>query len=133
MLFHDFELVLTQSKINSRYIVDFYSSLPQNDLLWKKLSGNNVWTQVGFCRKLANFGWPVSDDGLLFAALLKVAMATYRNVRLREYKDTELVMEVETGFFDGSCYSWLVSRVSIKRTSTVFDNRVNPDKDIMLF
>ena len=34
----------------------------------KKLSRHNIQTQVGFHRTLANFGWPMSDDQLLFAA-----------------------------------------------------------------
>ena len=35
----------------------------------KKLSGHHVRPQLGFCRTRANFGRPMSDDQLLFAAL----------------------------------------------------------------
>ena len=35
----------------------------------KKLSGHYVRPQLGFHWTLVNFGWPLSDDRLLFAAL----------------------------------------------------------------
>ena len=34
----------------------------------KKLSRQHVQPQLGFCRTQANFGQPMSDDQLLFAA-----------------------------------------------------------------
>jgi len=35
----------------------------------KKLSGHQVRPQLGFHWTGANFGWPMSDESLLFAAL----------------------------------------------------------------
>ena len=59
MLFGDFEIILTQSKIYSsqgRYL--FF-------LTFKIIYDKKIFTQVGFCRTLAN----LSDDRLLFATL----------------------------------------------------------------
>ena len=38
----------------------------------KKFPRHNVWTHIGFCRTLANFGWPMTDDRLLSAALTHI-------------------------------------------------------------
>lgn len=38
-------------------------------MIYEKKFFNNVWTQVGFCPTPAKFGWPVSNNRLLFAAL----------------------------------------------------------------
>ena len=48
--------------------VDFVFFLTIKGFMLKKLSRHNIQTQVGFHRTLANFGWPMSDDQLLFAA-----------------------------------------------------------------
>ena len=40
----------------------------------KKFSGHNVPTHVGFHWILANFGWLMSDDPVLFAALTATAL-----------------------------------------------------------
>lgn len=85
---------------------------------------------MGFCRTLATFGWPMSDDQLLFAVLLKVGMATYGNVRLWKYKDAELIGRLKQGFVKAAA-GWLQERPL--RELPPYLITVNPDKDIISF
>ena len=72
----------------------------------------------------------LADDQLLFAVLLKVAMATYGNVRLRKCKDAELIWRLKQGFVKAAA-GWL--QECPLRELPPYLITVNPDKDIILF
>ncbi len=78
-------ILVGQNKIlvghHQKQKVEFYSLLPYNDL-WSNFAGHHVRPHLGFRQTWANFSRPLSNDRLLFAALMWVnwSINTLRNL-----------------------------------------------------